>query len=135
MTFLAWLGGGLRRGRRAHIRPFHTFAAGLYADSEDSGEAYERGLRLLKANLTPAQRHQFDTYRYFEVIGGKTGRRYRIRHGCSMNIEQIDRKGRRVCGWCFFPKGRLVPGDVMLAQKLALELFEPEALKLANNFF
>jgi hypothetical protein len=132
---LAWLGGGFRHRRGARVRALHTLGAGLYVHGADNAEAYERGLRLLKANLTPAQRQQFDTYRYFEVIGGKTGRRYRIRHGCSMNIEQIDRKGRRVCGWCFFPKGRLVPGDVMLAQKLALELFEPEALKLANNFF
>jgi hypothetical protein len=32
------------------------------------------------------------------------------------------------------PQGRLVAGDVMLAQKVALELFENEALRIANRF-
>ncbi len=31
-------------------------------------------------------------------------------------------------------KGNLVAGDVMLAQKLALELFELDTLKIANKF-
>jgi len=34
---------------------------------------------------------------------------------------------------CFMPEGDLVVGDMMLAQKLALELFESEALKVANE--
>lgn len=51
-----------------------------------------------------------------------------------MNIEQLDAKGNRVCGWCFLPVGALVTGDCMLAQKTALELFEAEALKVANRF-
>jgi hypothetical protein len=50
-----------------------------------------------------------------------------------MNIDELDDSGRRVCGWCFCPEGRLVIGDVMLAQKLALELFEFEALGIANR--
>jgi hypothetical protein len=98
-------------------------------------DAEVRGLRLLKENLTPAQRKQYAKQRCFEIVGGQTGRRYRIRHGRLMNIEQLDKKGRRVCGWCFFPKGRLVAGDVMLAQKIALELFELEALQVANKFY
>ena len=32
------------------------------------------------------------------------------------------------------PEGHLVAGDVMLAQKLALELFESDTLKIANKF-
>ena len=85
-------------------------------------------------NLTAAQRRQYEKYGYFDVTGGKTGKRYRIRHGRQMNIEQLDRNGRRVCGWCFFPQGSLVSGDVMLAQKAALELFEADALRIANRF-
>jgi len=97
--------------------------------------AQERGIRLLKENLTPAQRHQLEKHAYFEVIGGKSGKRYRIRHGRSMNIDQLDKNGRRVCGWCFYPTGALVAGDVMLAQKVALELFEHDALKVANKMW
>jgi hypothetical protein len=98
-----------------------------------SRAARERGMRLLMRNLTPRQRRQYNQYGHFDVIGGKTGRSYRIRHGRVMNIDQLDRKGRRVCGWCFYPRGRLVTGDVMLAQKLALELFEADALATANR--
>ncbi len=38
-------------------------------------------------------------------------------------------------GWCFAPKGYLVAGDVMLAQKIALETDERGALAVANRFF
>jgi hypothetical protein len=115
------------------------FASPIFFDPSISGdvgskEAKERGLRLLKENLTPVQREQYDRHRYFDVVGGKSGRRYRIWHGHQMNIEQLDKSGKHICGWCFMPQGRLVAGDVMLAQKVALELFENEALRIANRF-
>lgn len=99
-----------------------------------SKKAQERGAQLLKQSLAPAQRQQYEKYGYFDVVGGSTGKRYRIRHGRQMNIEQLDKNGRRVCGWCFFPQGSLVAGDVMLGQKLALELYEAEALRIANRY-
>lgn len=105
-----------------------------FAGEVGSRRAQERGLRLLKENLAPAQRQQYDRHGFFDVTGGRTGKRYRIRHGRQMNIEQLDKNGRRVCGWCFYPQGALVVGDVMLAQKVALELFEADALKIANRF-
>ena len=37
-------------------------------------------------------------------------------------------------GWCFVPQGRLVPGDVMLAQKIALETSEIRVLSVAMKF-
>jgi len=109
------------------------FGTGISTDI-GSKRAQERGILLLKGNLTAPQRRQYEKYGYFDVTGGKTGKRYRIRHGRQMNIEQLDRNGRRVCGWCFFPQGSLVSGDVMLAQKAALELFEADALRIANRF-
>ena len=109
------------------------FGTGISTDI-GSKRAQERGIQLLRENLTPPQRRQYEKYGYFDVTGGKTGKRYRIRHGRQMNIEQLDRNGRRVCGWCFFPQGSLVSGDVMLAQKAALELFEGDALRIANRF-
>ena len=68
------------------------------------------------------------------VAGGETGRRYRIRNGFQMNVEQLDNKNRPVRVLCFMPEGDLVVGDMMLAQKLALELFESDTLKVANEF-
>jgi len=130
------LGEGILQTLRPRRDGFRLPVFGNRALLDDRrSEAHERGMRLLRANLTPAQRHQLDRYGYFEVIGGKTGKRYRIRHGRSMNIDQLDRNGRRVCGWCFFPEGNLVTGDVMLAQKAALELFEAETLRIANKMW
>jgi hypothetical protein len=98
-----------------------------------SRESEARGLALLTEWLSPAQRAEYETHQHFEVRGGDTGTRYRIRHGTQMNIEQLDQHGRRVCGWCFLPEGGLVAGDVMLAQKIALETNERAALAVANR--
>jgi hypothetical protein len=67
------------------------------------------------------------------VTGGDTGKRYRIRRGYQMNVEQLDGNGKLSHVLCFMPEGHLAEGDVVLAQKLALELFESEALKIANR--
>ena len=83
----------------------------------DSDSAAARGMRLFKANLTPAQLEQYEQHGYFELIGGDTGRRYRIRRGTTMNIDEMDESGRLVKKWCFVPTGNLVAGDVYLAQK------------------
>ena len=96
--------------------------------------AYKRGLELLKANLTPNQLNQFLTYRRFDVVGGVSGRTYRIRFAGAMNVEELDEEGQCVRRLCFFPEGQLVEGDVVLAQKVALEAFEAEALAIANKF-
>jgi hypothetical protein len=37
--------------------------------------------------------------------------------------------------WCFVPEGNLVAGDVMLAQKIALETNERAALAVAYRSF
>jgi hypothetical protein len=94
--------------------------------------AHLQGADLLMENLSPDQRRQYSTRGYFDVVGGNTGNRYRICRGYQMNVEEIDVAGRPIRLLCFMPRGRLVTGDVMLAQKLALELFEEDALRIAN---
>jgi hypothetical protein len=108
--------------------------SGLAGSGEDRAAAHARGLKLLREHLSPAQLAEFDECGYFEVTGGQTGRRYRIRSGTQMNIERLGKRGKIVHGLCFVPDGNLVAGDVMLAQKLALELFEMDALRVANKF-
>src|SRR5258708_39920321 len=93
-----------------------------------------RGLKLLKEWLSPEQFAQYDANSYFEVTGCHSGKRYRISHGAAMNIHEIDGAGCPRGGWCFVPKGHLVAGDVMLAQKIALETDERGALAVANKF-
>src|SRR5882672_10887112 len=105
----------LRQGLRDLLRSLRAFAA---PPQRSSANPRERGFLLLTRNLTPAQRKQYALYDYFDVIGGDTGKRYRIRHGCLMNVEQLDQKGRRAQLLCFAPTGgRLPVGDIMLAQK------------------
>jgi hypothetical protein len=50
------------------------------------------------------------------------------------NVHEIDAAGRPKIGWCFVPAGYLVAGDIMLAQKIALETNEFRALAVANSF-
>jgi hypothetical protein len=96
-------------------------------------EAEKRAMLLLLSWLTPEQEKQWAARAEFEVIGSDTGTRYRITSRSIMNILQLDPAGRPTKRWCFAPVGGLAPGDVLLAQKIALETMEREALALANS--
>ncbi len=93
-----------------------------------------RGITLLREWLSTQQRRQLDSYDYFEVVGCDSGKSYRIQHGVCQNLLELDADGRPRMGWCFIPEGNLVPGDVMLAQKIALETDEWGALTIAKQF-
>jgi hypothetical protein len=95
--------------------------------------AERRGIALLQSWLTPEQAQQWDARGEFEVIGCDTGTRYLITRGKMMNVLQLDRTGKAVAEWCFRPEGKLAVGDVLLAQKIALEKMESRALALANT--
>lgn len=96
-------------------------------------ESEARGLELLKEWLSPAQLEQYEKHKHFDVTAS-TGKRYRIKHGSQQNVFELDAKDRPGAGWCFVPQGSLVPGDVMLAQKVALETDERAALSVAQPF-
>jgi hypothetical protein len=102
-------------------------------DCRELSTADDRAYALLKEWLSPEQLALFESRGYFEVKGSHSGRRYRIRCGQQFNIEQLDAKGGRVAVWCFVPAGRLPAGDIMLAQKIALETNERGALAVANR--
>jgi hypothetical protein len=100
---------------------------------EDLSEA--RGLKLLSEWLSPEQQAQFEAEKFFDVVGCDSGKRYRIRYGSAMNIHELDDRGRPWVCWCLVPDAYyIVPGDVMLAQKIALETNERAALTVANKF-
>jgi hypothetical protein len=111
-----------------HVQALRERHQNLFRDRE------ARGIKLLREWLTPEQRAQFDVNRYFDVIGCDSGKRYRIHYGSATNVHEIDSEGRSTNGWCFVPSGHLVAGDVMLAQKIALETNELGALAVANIF-
>jgi hypothetical protein len=123
---LRWLLTSAARGARAIWNWYRELG------HENDSEA--RGLRLLREWLSPEQLAQYDTHRYFDVIGCHSGKRYRIRHGTATNIHELDDAGDPTAGWCFVPRDYLVAGDVMLAQKIALETNERGALAVARNF-
>ena len=89
---------------------------------------------MLKEWLTPEQRTEYERYRFFTVKGTKSGNTYRIGDARGAWNVNLIRGGSIVDNLCFMPKGpRLPPGDIMLAQKLALETDEAAALRVANS--
>jgi hypothetical protein len=95
--------------------------------------AEEKGLSLLRSWLTRQQDEQWSRDNAFDVVGCDTGTRYRITDSTSMNIIELDKDGHSVRRWCFTPVGSVVKGDVLLAQKIALETMENRARGVANN--
>jgi hypothetical protein len=88
----------------------------------------------LRQWLSPAQRARLAENGYFEVVGCDTGKQYRIYPGAMSNVCEIDEKGRPRIGVCFGAVGELPIGDVMLAQKIALESCEGDAIAVARRF-
>ena len=99
----------------------------------DRKRAEEKSIILLRSWLTGEQANQWDSAKEFDVIGVDTGRRYRLRYATAMNIYELDFDGKTVARWCFAPKGNLAIGDILLAQKIALETMEGQALAIANR--
>jgi hypothetical protein len=96
--------------------------------------AHEKSLALLMEWLTPEQRDQFDRDGAFKVVGSDSGKRYLIRRAGPYNISELDDFGSEAAYWCFVPKPpALAAGDVLLAQKIALEKREVETLNIANR--
>ena len=123
----------LRQSLSELVRLIGEAEVSLYYQVDTDTVPQGRAIQLFKQNLSPAQREQYERRYDFDVTGGDTGRRYRIRHGVQINVEHLDHTGRRIRLLCFVPEGRLAIGDVMLAQKIALELFEIDALKIAHK--
>jgi hypothetical protein len=128
----------LLRVAKGHLQRFVAGSAraaeALLYSFWSANDAETRGLTLLREWLSPEQLAQYHAKGYFDVIGCDSGKRYRIHHGTSMNVQEIDDAGRPRVGWCFMPNTCLVAGDVMLAQKIALETDELGALAVANQF-
>lgn len=97
-------------------------------------DAADRGMTLLRSWLTPDQLAQFEREHQFDVVGSSGQRRYRIFEGSVQNVFELDDRGSIRRGLCFAPVGGLVAGDVMLAQKIALETDEEAVRQVANPF-
>ena len=110
---------------RTWLQRAREFVVSLVRDDSEA-----RSVVLLKEWLSPIQLQQFERYKFFDVVGCHTGRRYRVRYGSQMNVVELDQAGRPYTGRCFIPEGYLAPGDIMLAQKIALETANVTPLRL-----
>lgn len=101
-----------------------------------SQEAEQRSRALLIDWLSPAQLKQYALTRgsSFEVTSSG-GRRYLITDSRTYGVFRLDADGREEERFCFVPAGtdNLATGDIMLAQKIALETDEEKALAVANR--
>ncbi len=98
-------------------------------------EALRKSLVLLLDNLSAPQKMDFLSSGYFDVAG-QSGQHYRIFYGTSMNIVKMagnwPSPGNNLL--CIVPEGGLPVGDVLLCQKLALELEEALVIRRGNWF-
>lgn len=99
-------------------------------------EAEAKARKLLLEWLSPVQCKQYSLRgNEFEVVGNVSGRRYLIRYGNNANVERLDQDGVADARYCFVPRGALAVSDVMLAQKIALETDETNAIASANVWY
>jgi hypothetical protein len=95
--------------------------------------AEEKALQLLLENLEENQAEIFKQTGAIPVVA-KSGRRYSIRKGTSGNVDElVDQSDVKKARLCFHPSDYSIPVyDVMLAQKLMLEICEEDARRIAN---
>jgi hypothetical protein len=92
-------------------------------------DASKRAEKLLRNHLTAEQREDLDKKGYFQIIVDK--RHFRIKRGTSHNVVEVNKNGRKIRTFCAHPDG--VPeSDVMLSQKLALEIQPSAFFSVAN---
>jgi hypothetical protein len=120
--------------RRSGSSPSVSAVRALYRSFIQQNGPERRARGLLREWLSPNQRAQFDADGYFEVTGSHTGRQYRVHQGTMTNVFELDEEMQPKIGWCFVPERALVAGDVMLAQKIALETDEAAVLAVAKPF-
>lgn len=94
--------------------------------------AESRAQALFRECLSDQQWNDYATRGHFDVVGGTTGRTYRITRGTVMNIEPLNGDGTSGPRLCIAPVGTLPMHDVLVAQKYALEAAEEVVLALAN---
>lgn len=105
----------------------------LRPDWAANSGAYKRSFELLESWLSESQREEFKRNGAFTVIGSGSGKRYKIRQMLAYGILAIDEYDKPLREYCVVPEGDLALGDIMLAQKIALETDEWRTLKIANS--
>src|SRR5215467_11592767 len=79
---------------------FAALAASGVAESKSEAKAKA----LLKEWLSSEQLLQYERNRWFEVVGSKTGKRYRIQEQQQQNVYELDVKGSRYAAGASCPR-------------------------------
>ena len=96
-------------------------------------KARTQSVALLREWLNPKQLEQYDRTGTFTVFGEATGTCYLINGNMTMfNVSALVDDCFEPPRLCFVPKGGLPIGDLLLAQKLALENDERSVFVAAN---
>jgi hypothetical protein len=95
-------------------------------------EAMQRSEDLLMLQLSEKQKQDWRTQKAFEVLA-QSGKRFRIRDGVSMNVDEYDTQGKIVAKHCIIPMERVPRYDQFVMQKLMLEHAESEFMQIANH--
>jgi hypothetical protein len=98
-------------------------------DERQRKAAEDRAGELLCSCLTQRQRR---AYKHF-TVQARDGTRFRLAHGWSGNVQELDRRGRPVARYCIHPRESVPVPDNLLAQKLLLETDPDTFRKVANR--
>lgn len=91
-----------------------------------------RARRLLVDHLNKEQRAQFKKDESFIVVGGQSGKKYRVNKGRTANIQELGQDDRVVRRLCAHPGIQCPDFDTMLTQKIMLEHMEADFVRTAN---
>lgn len=91
-------------------------------------EADDRAKQLLLDHLSEEQKKTFEKEGWFECVGNKTGKTYRVHNYRNVNTVQGKTK------YCLVQKNTVPLPDQLLTEKMLIENDEEKFLKVANRF-
>lgn len=109
----------------------HLATSPPYMEADPYVKAEKKAEELLRMYLNPGQIAELDKTQRF-TVRSQLGNMYRIYEKRVYNIGLINENDECETFYCAGPGGLLPLGDVMLAQKLSLELNEEKFLAVAN---
>lgn len=114
---------------------FHYWRAAMTVSAMVWADPSDKAISLFLSWLNPTQRKDYLRHDYFYVKGSDSGKLYRINKAVApFNVEMLNFDGTTKDRLCFVPRNCPFTGDIMLAQKIALETNEKEALRVANHY-
>lgn len=113
---------------REFQRAIEEYTVGYSKPDLHKKEADERARQLLLDHLSEEQKKTFEKDGWFECVGNKTGKTYRIHNYRNINTVQGKTK------YCLVQKDTVPLPDQLLTEKMLIENDEDKFLKVANRF-